>query len=88
MALYRLGRSTVLVVLSLLVTLTNGATIISAEESASLRAPLNEEPVIGVLAQEMSYSLAAKYEEDYESYIAASYVKFVEGAGARVVPIW
>ncbi|KXJ70954.1 hypothetical protein RP20_CCG021923 [Aedes albopictus] len=88
MALYRLGRSSVLVVLGLLVTLTNGATIISAEESASLRAPLNEEPVIGVLAQEMSYSLAAKYEEDYESYIAASYVKFVEGAGARVVPIW
>lgn len=89
MALPRNGNVIVATVLSLLVTLANGATvIISAEDSIGLRAPLNNEPVIGVLAQEMSYSLAAKYEEDYESYIAASYVKFVEGAGARVVPIW
>lgn len=77
----------VLAVLSL-VGIANGATIISAEEQVRQQTELNDEPVIGVLAQEMSYSLAAKYEEDYESYIAASYVKFVEGAGARVVPIW
>ncbi|XP_058463329.1 gamma-glutamyl hydrolase-like isoform X2 [Malaya genurostris] len=63
------------------------ATIISSGERSQVF-QLNEEPVIGVLAQEMSYSLAAKYEEDFESYIAASYVKFIEGAGARVVPIW
>lgn len=78
-----------LVALNLLVTLVKGATVILIEEEIEIpRASLNEEPVIGILAQEMSYSLAAKYEEDYESYIAASYVKFVEGAGARVVPIW
>lgn len=85
MAFVRTGM--VLAVLSL-VGIANGATIISAEEPMRLQTQLNDEPVIGVLAQEMSYSLAAKYEEDYESYIAASYVKFVEGAGARVVPIW
>ncbi|XP_039445076.1 gamma-glutamyl hydrolase-like isoform X3 [Culex pipiens pallens] len=69
------------------------ATVISSEDhrsrvGSSSSSQLNEEPIIGVLAQEMSYSLAEKYEENYESYIAASYVKFVEGAGARVVPIW
>lgn len=69
------------------------ATVISSEDhrsrvGSSSSSQLNEEPIIGVLAQEMSYSLAEKYEETYESYIAASYVKFVEGAGARVVPIW
>ncbi|XP_055535695.1 gamma-glutamyl hydrolase-like isoform X2 [Wyeomyia smithii] len=63
------------------------ATIIDSGERA-VKVRLNEEPVIGILAQEMSYSLAAKYEEDFESYIAASYVKFIEGAGARAVPIW
>lgn len=40
----------------------------------------NERPIVGVLAQEM-------YDEVNETYIAASYVKFVEAGGARVVPI-
>lgn len=48
----------------------------------------NERPIIGVLAQEVSYALEQTYPGMYGSYIAASYVKFVEGAGARVVPIW
>lgn len=39
----------------------------------------NERPIIGVLSQEM-------YDEVNKSYIAASYVKFVEAGGARVVP--
>ncbi|XP_028170227.1 gamma-glutamyl hydrolase A-like [Ostrinia furnacalis] len=48
----------------------------------------NDRPIIGVLAQEQSYYLHGKYpEENYTSYIAASYVKDVESAGARVVPI-
>lgn len=67
------------------------AVVISSEDhhhGTVSSSSLNEEPIVGVLAQEMSYSLADKYEENYESYIAASYVKFVEGAGARVVPIW
>ncbi|XP_053684706.1 gamma-glutamyl hydrolase-like [Sabethes cyaneus] len=67
--------------------LVETATVINSSER-KVKDQLNEEPVIGILAQEMSYSLAAKYEEDFESYIAASYVKFIEGAGARVVPIW
>lgn len=45
-------------------------------------------PIIGILSQE-TYSVQ-KYlpSEDYESFIAASYVKFVESAGARVIPVW
>jgi hypothetical protein len=48
----------------------------------------NNEPIVGILSQEISYSLNQKYPDQYKSYIAASYVKFVESAGARVVPIW
>ncbi|XP_053268705.1 gamma-glutamyl hydrolase [Pleuronectes platessa] len=39
----------------------------------------NDRPVVGVLAQEVYSSQS--------SYIAASYVKFLEAAGARVVPV-
>ncbi|KAL4707705.1 hypothetical protein ACJJTC_014886 [Scirpophaga incertulas] len=48
----------------------------------------NERPIVGILSQEQSLYLHSKYpEENYTSYIAASYVKHVEAAGARVVPI-
>lgn len=50
--------------------------------------PINDEPIIGVLTQEQSYYLDGKFPGQFSSYIAASYVKFVEGGGARVVPIW
>lgn len=45
-------------------------------------------PIIGILAQEIAWSLDRHWPGVYESYIAASYVKFVEGGGARPVPIW
>ncbi|KAL6112332.1 ggh [Pungitius sinensis] len=45
---------------------------------------LNHRPVIGVLAQE---NLPGDKFARGSSYIAASYVKYLEGAGARVVPI-
>lgn len=48
----------------------------------------NQYPIIGVLSQEISYQLEQIYPNRYKSFIAASYVKFVEGGGARVVPIW
>ncbi|XP_047504186.1 gamma-glutamyl hydrolase A-like isoform X4 [Pieris napi] len=52
------------------------------------RAALNDRPIIGVLSQEQSKHLHSKFpDENYTSYIAASYVKHVEAAGARVVPI-
>lgn len=49
----------------------------------------NELPIIGVLSQEMSRALSKIYPgKIYKSFIAASYVKYVEGGGARVVPIF
>lgn len=55
---------------------------------------LNERPIIGILTEELN-SFLKQYNSErvtnsrqYSSYIAASYVKFIEGAGARVVPIW
>ncbi|XP_038147329.1 zgc:171566 [Cyprinodon tularosa] len=45
---------------------------------------LNERPIIGVLAQE---NLPEDRFARGSSYIAASYIKFLESAGARVVPI-
>ncbi|XP_064093335.1 gamma-glutamyl hydrolase-like [Macrobrachium nipponense] len=48
----------------------------------------NFRPIIGVLSQEPSESLLDLLEDkNYTSYIAASYVKYIEGSGARVVPI-
>ncbi|XP_039287818.1 gamma-glutamyl hydrolase B isoform X2 [Nilaparvata lugens] len=46
-----------------------------------------EFPVIGVLTEELTASLKKVY-PNYTSYIAASYVKAVEGSGARVVPLF
>ncbi|XP_018322816.1 gamma-glutamyl hydrolase-like [Agrilus planipennis] len=50
-------------------------------------AGLMETPVIGILSQE-TYSVRDYLNEGYDSFIAASYVKFVESAGGRVIPIW
>jgi gamma-glutamyl hydrolase len=44
----------------------------------------NNRPVIGILAQPVSDE---EKNDDRHSYIAASYIKYIEGAGARVVPI-
>ncbi|XP_062128219.1 gamma-glutamyl hydrolase-like [Drosophila sulfurigaster albostrigata] len=45
-------------------------------------------PIIGVLAQELYPDSLTATTYNATSYIAASYVKFIEGAGGRVVPIW
>ncbi|KAJ7422839.1 hypothetical protein WISP_36441 [Willisornis vidua] len=44
----------------------------------------NDRPIIGILAQECHFD---EFQSFGRSYIAASYVKFVESAGARAVPI-
>ncbi|KAJ7338868.1 hypothetical protein JRQ81_012770 [Phrynocephalus forsythii] len=49
-----------------------------------LRRSDNDRPIIGILAQECDFKA---FERFGKSYIAASYVKFLESAGARVVPI-
>uniref|UniRef100_A0A182Q613 folate gamma-glutamyl hydrolase n=1 Tax=Anopheles farauti TaxID=69004 RepID=A0A182Q613_9DIPT len=81
-----------LVVLALVSFLHQGEAkhvIDSQERAVPYVATVNEQPVIGILSQELSYLMTQNYGDDgYDSYIAASYVKFVEGAGARVVPIW
>lgn len=48
----------------------------------------NDRPIIGVLAQEIAWKMEEEWSDTYNSYIAASYIKFVEGGGARAVPIW
>ncbi|XP_063709500.1 gamma-glutamyl hydrolase A-like [Culicoides brevitarsis] len=57
----------------------------------------NDFPIVGVLAQEISLDSADVFGDDFllksirnhwQSYIAASYVKFIESQAARVVPIW
>lgn len=45
-------------------------------------------PIIGILSQE-SFAVQHLFPNDtYHSYIAASYVKLVESAGGRAIPIW
>jgi gamma-glutamyl-gamma-aminobutyrate hydrolase PuuD len=53
---------------------------------ATMCYPVNYRPVIGILSQELTEYMQEKH-GNYTSYIAASYVKHVESAGARVVPI-
>ncbi|KAG5677951.1 hypothetical protein PVAND_007664 [Polypedilum vanderplanki] len=67
--------------------LINGRSIISTD-SIFKTPQINNNPIIGILAEELLYSLEDKYPDQYHSYIASSYVKFVEGGGARVVPVW
>lgn len=59
-------------------------TITNAVSSYRFATPFktNERPIIGVLAQDVFDPKPHR-----NSYIAASYVKFVESAGARVVPV-
>ncbi|KAJ2944337.1 hypothetical protein O0L34_g18340 [Tuta absoluta] len=65
-----------------------GAVVITTSEADGGAEDVNNRPIVGVLAQEQSQYLHTKYpEENYTSYIAASYVKDVEASGARVVPI-
>jgi len=56
----------------------------SSEQNAE---KINYRPIIGILAQELSSSLEPWYGDNYTSYIGAAYVKYVEQAGARVVPV-
>ena len=50
-------------------------------------ADLNDRPIIGILAQELSVPLKKWYGDNYTSYIGSSYIKYIEAAGARVVPV-
>lgn len=68
--------------------MTIGRVILQRTDVLFESLPINDEPIIGVLTLEQSYYLDGKFPGQFESYIAASYVKFVEGGGSRVVPIW
>ncbi|KAJ7420720.1 hypothetical protein BTVI_20683 [Pitangus sulphuratus] len=75
----RLGPAATLLVL-LLAVLRCAAAFVLRERSAER----NDKPIIGILAQECHFG---EFQSFGRSYIAASYVKFVESAGARAVPI-
>lgn len=46
-----------------------------------------DRPVVGVLVQDMDPAIDEQW-PGHTGYIPGSYVKFVEGGGARAVPIW
>ncbi|XP_065254669.1 gamma-glutamyl hydrolase-like [Emys orbicularis] len=68
----------------LLLLLLLCANALASVVSRSRRGGSNEKPIIGILAQECDFTSFHRFGS---SYIAASYVKFLESAGARVVPI-
>ena len=48
-----------------------------------------DRPIIGILAQETTPDIDALFPElNYTSYVQASYVQFVESAGARAAPVF
>nr|XP_048696731.1 gamma-glutamyl hydrolase-like isoform X2 [Caretta caretta] len=68
----------------LLLLLLLCANALASVVSGSRRGGSNERPIVGILAQECDFTSFSRFGS---SYIAASYVKFLESAGARVVPI-
>ncbi|XP_055912317.1 gamma-glutamyl hydrolase [Eupeodes corollae] len=48
----------------------------------------NQRPIIGILCIDVASKIYELYGPEVKSYIAASYVKFLECSGARAVPIW
>ncbi|XP_067409797.1 gamma-glutamyl hydrolase isoform X2 [Emydura macquarii macquarii] len=67
-----------------LLLLLCGNALASSLGPRSRLAGSNERPIIGILTQECDFK---RCHEFGSSYIVASYVKFLESAGARVVPI-
>lgn len=80
------------VVLLYFLSSISGHYVIDSSESSTLKANIarieNDRPKVGILTQEISYFLNRKFPNSYESYIAASYVKYVESVGALPIPIW
>ena len=57
-------------------------------KNSSGNVDLNEQPVIGIVSQGLDSDFNNDPRFDgYDSYIMAAYVKFMEAAGARVVPL-
>lgn len=71
-----------------LLTLATCRELVSSTWSEINTSQHTNAPIIGVLAQETSWKMEETWPNQYTSYIAASYIKFVEGGGARAVPIW
>ncbi|XP_018602435.1 gamma-glutamyl hydrolase [Scleropages formosus] len=69
---------------SLVVLAASAALLLIPAGSTAFASQLNYRPVIGVPAQE---NIPGDSHAQGFSYIAASYVKYLEAAGARVVPI-
>merc|ERR1712236_93029 len=67
--------------------LSNGAVVIEGVPNKVNE--VNTRPIIGILSQRIDDSLDQILPENhnYTTYIAASYVKWVEAAGARAVPV-
>nr|XP_060631370.1 gamma-glutamyl hydrolase [Anolis sagrei ordinatus] len=61
-----------------------GLLFCASASSLALRRSENQRPIVGILSQETDFKSFQKFGK---TYIAASYVKFLESAGARVVPI-
>lgn len=72
------------------ILLPSGIRLESGRSSPSCPAPdakLNFRPVIGILTHPGDGASGRLNNDTNASYIAASYVKFVESAGARVIPL-
>jgi hypothetical protein len=51
-------------------------------------ADLNKQPVVGIVAQTLEPEMQTDPRfANYTYYVMSSFVKFLEGAGARVVPL-
>jgi gamma-glutamyl hydrolase len=47
-----------------------------------------QSPVIGIYTQDLPITIKAQIEPGYTSYISTAYIKYIQMAGAQVVPIF
>lgn len=62
--------------------------VISSISMLAVAKSNDDTPIVGILSLEAIGMRKYFPGQSFASYIAASYVKFVEGAGARVMPVW
>eukprot|EP00357_Protocruzia_adherens_P034465 CAMPEP_0115032382 /NCGR_PEP_ID=MMETSP0216-20121206/39126_1 /TAXON_ID=223996 /ORGANISM="Protocruzia adherens, Strain Boccale" /LENGTH=330 /DNA_ID=CAMNT_0002410273 /DNA_START=21 /DNA_END=1013 /DNA_ORIENTATION=- len=74
------------IALALIPILLLGVGYWSYQANQSDDSNLNLRPIIAVMAQPAEQDCTS-FDPDYTSYIAASYIQFVEGMGARAVPV-
>ncbi|XP_050421186.1 gamma-glutamyl hydrolase B-like isoform X2 [Adelges cooleyi] len=74
-----------------LTTVFRAIVLLSALQLLSSQKNGNDQPIVGILTQEIKWSVLSKSYPELPlstTYIASSYIKSVEASGGRVIPVF